>query len=350
MIRRSALVLAAVVLAVSGWVTGCTTGPAGGSSSPAASSNPTAGGPSADAHAFPVTIRHHFGSTTIKKQPTRIVAIGSNDPDNLLALGVVPVGIGKVSWGGNAHGTTPWFDAKLKQLGARQPAQIDQTDSIPFDEIAKLTPDLILATNSGITQQQYAKLSEIAPTVAFPQNPWTTTWQQSLQMDAEAVGKVAEGKQVQQQTEHELAAAKKKFPQIQGKTFIFASLSTTDLSSISYYTPIDARPKFLTSIGMKNAPIVTKISPRGAFYGQISAERAAELKSDVLITYAVKASDAKTFTDDKLIGQIPAIKSGHLFASTDNISAEAASVPTPLAIPYALQHFVPKVAQAVEGE
>ncbi|GAB3927364.1 ABC transporter substrate-binding protein [Microlunatus endophyticus] len=348
MIRRSALVLVAAVLALAGIVSGCTTGPAGGSQS-GSSAHPSQGA-SADPAAFPVTIKHHFGSTTIDKQPTRIVAIGVNDPDNLLALGVIPVGIGKVTWGGNAHGTTPWFDTKLSQLGAQQPAQVDQTDSIPVDEIAKLTPDLILATNSGITKQQYDKLSKIAPVVAFPGDPWTTTWQQSLEMDAKAVGKVAEGKRIEEQTEATLTAAKQRFPQIQGKTFIFAALATTDMSSISYYTPIDARPMFLTSIGMKNAPIITKIAPKRTFYGQISAERAAELKSDVLITYAVKASDAKTFTDDKLIGQIPAIKSGHMFASTDNIPAEAASVPTPLAIPYALDHFVPKIAQAVEGE
>jgi iron complex transport system substrate-binding protein len=51
---------------------------------------------SADA-AFPLTIKHKYGSTTIEKVPERIVTVGLTDHDALLALGVVPVG------------TTEWF-------------------------------------------------------------------------------------------------------------------------------------------------------------------------------------------------------------------------------------------------
>ena len=86
----------------------------------------------------------------------------------------------------------------------------------------------------------------------------------------------------------------------------------SDLSSIDYYTPADNRPEFLTALGMKNAAIIRRISPSGAFYGQISAERSSELKSDVLVTYADKASDVSTFEHNALIEEIPAIASGHL--------------------------------------
>jgi len=39
-----------------------------------------------------------------------------------------------------------------------------------------------------------------------------------------------------------------------------------------------------------------------------------------------------------------------MLASTDNVSSLAAGVPTPLSVPYALEHFVPKVAEAVAGK
>ncbi|MGB2948476.1 MAG: iron-siderophore ABC transporter substrate-binding protein, partial [Rhodococcus sp. (in: high G+C Gram-positive bacteria)] len=42
--------------------------------------------------AFPVTIEHVFGSTTVPEKPERIVALGVSDADVVLALGQVPVG------------------------------------------------------------------------------------------------------------------------------------------------------------------------------------------------------------------------------------------------------------------
>jgi iron complex transport system substrate-binding protein len=346
MTRRTPALVAAFALAAVA-LTACSTGPTGGTGESATSPSTSA---VADQSAFPVTIDHHFGETTIEKAPQRVVAIGSSDPDNVLALGVVPVGIGKVTWGGNEHGTTPWFDAKLDQMGGQQPTLLDQTDAIPFDDIAKLTPDVILATYSGLTKAQYDKLSKIAPVVAYPQDPWQTTWQDSLEMDAEALGRTEQAEQLEQATTQELDAVKQQYPELVGKTFIWAALATTDLSQVPYYTPGDARPTFLASLGMKNAPIIEKIAPQGEFYGQVSAERAAELKSDVLVTYAVKDSDAATYRSDKLIGQIPAIKSGHMFAATDNTASLAAGVPTPLSVPYAVAHFVPNLVKAVDGQ
>ncbi|ONI53488.1 Fe(3+) dicitrate-binding periplasmic protein [Streptomyces sp. IB2014 011-1] len=56
--------------------------------------------PSADSAkkgAFPVTLDHKYGTTTVKNDPQRIVTVGLSDQDAVLALGKVPVG------------TTEWF-------------------------------------------------------------------------------------------------------------------------------------------------------------------------------------------------------------------------------------------------
>lgn len=65
-------------------VTGCA-----GSSEPAASPAPaaSAGG------SFSVSIEHQFGTTTIPAAPTRVVAIGFDEQDYVLAFGVTPVGV-----------------------------------------------------------------------------------------------------------------------------------------------------------------------------------------------------------------------------------------------------------------
>ena len=42
----------------------------------------------------------------------------------------------------------------------------------------------------------------------------------------------------------------------------------------------------------------------------------------------------KTFTDDKLVGQIPAIEAGHAYAEEDKHVGLAVTNPTPLSIPF----------------
>lgn len=347
MLRRTLGLAAAAALAATA-LSACSTGSTDSVGSDATGSAPS-GATAADSSAFPVTIDNAtFGSVTIDKQPTRIAALGTQDGDNLLALGVVPVGVTKVSWGGDAEGSTPWFEERLKRLGGAMPTQYDDSDSVPIDEIAKVAPDLILATNYSLTKQQYAQLSKIAPVVAYPGAAWTTTWQDSLTLDAKALGEEAKGKQILDQTQQEIATARADNPDLAGKTFIWGALDTTDLSSVSYYTPEDSRPQFLTALGMVDAPVIGKLAKKGQFYGTVSAERYADLKSDVFLTYGEKASDAATYTGDSLIGQIPAIKAGHLATFLADPTALSGTIPDPLSIPYAVDHFVPKIAAALK--
>ncbi|WP_017934340.1 iron-siderophore ABC transporter substrate-binding protein [Nocardioides sp. Iso805N] len=344
MLRRTCGIVAATALTAAA-LTACSTGSTSSDDAGAGGSASTA----ADTSAFPVTIDNaNFGSVTIDKQPTRVAALGTQDGDNLLALGVVPVGVTKITWGGDSKGSTPWFEDQLAKLGGTMPAQYDDSDSVPIDEIAKVAPDLILATNYSLTKQQYRQLSKIAPVVAYPGAAWTTSWQDSLTLDAKALGLESKGQQVLDQTDAAVAAAKTTNPDLAGKTFIWGALETTDLSSVSYYTPEDGRPSFLASLGMVNAPIIEKLSKKGQFYGTVSAERYADLKSDVFLTYGEKASDAQTYTNDKLIGQIPAIKAGHLATFLADPTALAGSSPDVLAIPYAIDHFIPKIAAALK--
>jgi iron complex transport system substrate-binding protein len=333
----AALTLLAVAL------TGCSTG-----STDTEASDPTPVS-DVDADAFPVTIEHAYGSTTIEEEPQRVATLGWSDHDFMLSLGVAPVGAVKITWGGNDQMSTPWFDEKLAELGGEQPTRYDDADGAPIEEIAKLAPDLILATNSGITQQEYTKLSKLAKVVPFPGDPWVTCWEASLEMVGQALGRSTLADQVGEQTRQAIADAAEANPNVVGTSFIFAALATTDMSKIDYYTPEDNRTRLLTDVGMVNAPIIEEISKPGAFYGTVSAERAADMKSDVFITYAESPSDLDAFRDNKLLGQIPGIKSGHVLASTDKTDALGLSAPSPLAIPYAMEHFLPQVAEAVDG-
>ncbi|WP_148573128.1 iron-siderophore ABC transporter substrate-binding protein [Nocardioides caldifontis] len=342
--RRVGLPLAAAVSAVA--LAACST---------TSTSDPEEGGSGSEAEsavdedAFPVTIEHAFGETTIEEEPKRIATLGWVDQDHLLALGIVPVGALEISWGGNDQMSTPWFDEKLEELGGEQPTRYSDADGAPVEEIAKLTPDLILATNSGITDEEYKKLSKIAPVVAYPDDPWLTDWEDSLEMVGQATGRNDLADEVQEETEAALDQAAEDNPQIVGKSFIFAYLTTTDTSKIDFYLPGDARPDILVDLGMVNAPIIEELAEPGQFYGTVSAERAPEMESDVFITYAETDKDLETFTKDPLLGQIPAIKSGNVLASTDQTDALGMSSPSPLSLPYAMETFIPQVAAAVDG-
>src|ERR671911_2533961 len=208
--RPLAAPLAAAPLLVAA-LTGCSTG----STSADAAAEPTAT-TTAEADAFPVTIEHAFGETTIESEPTRVATLGWTDHDHALALGVVPVGATKITWGGNEAGSTEWFDAAIEEAGAEAPVRYDDADGAPMDEIAELAPDLILATNSGVTEEEYAKLSKIAPVVAYPEAPWTTPWQTSLETVGRALGRTTQAEEVAARTQEQIDRAKADNPELQG--------------------------------------------------------------------------------------------------------------------------------------
>ena len=343
MLRRRTLpaLLAGLALAGAG-LSGCATGSTAASETPDAVTR-------ADARAFPVTIEHAYGSTEITEEPQRVATLGWSDQDAALSLGVVPVGATRLTWGGNAQGSSDWFDAALEGAGGQQPVRYDDSDGAPVEEIAKLDPDLILATNSGITKQEYRKLSKIAPVVAYPEAPWVTPWQTSLETVGEALGRTSLADEVAAETQLEIDAAKAEFPQLEGTSFIFSYLTTTDLSTIGIYAPADPRVSFLHDLGMVDAPAVAGAIKPGQFYGSVSAERAGTLDSDVMLTWAENKGDLETFADDKLIGRIPALASGHAYAEENKHVSLAVTNPTPLSIPFVIEHFVPEVANAVDG-
>lgn len=333
--------LAAVALSL----TGCSTGPS--TSAPASSEAASA--------AFPVTIKHAFGETTIDEQPQRVVTVSWVNDDIAIALGVVPVGVPKNEWGNNDQGSTPWKDEALEKLGAgfgtdKAPVQFSEADGINFTEIAKLSPDVIIGAYSGLEEADYKKLSEIAPVVAYPELAYGTPWQESTTMIGKALGKEAEAKKLIEDTEATVKEKVSKYPQLTDKTFIYGNLEPAKGDGVNIYTAIDNRPRFLSEIGMKLAPVVeqnTKTSTE--FFIPWSAEKANELESDVFVTWVPDATTADAIKADPLLGQIPAIKTGALVADSDNTLTLSISASSPLSLPWALDTFLPQLGKAADA-
>ncbi|GAA4516806.1 ABC transporter substrate-binding protein [Nonomuraea ferruginea] len=180
-----------------------------------AAQEPAAPGASAPADtAFPVTIEHKFGSTTIETRPARVVTVGWNDQDFALALGVVPVSTR--AWF-DAYATFPWVK---KALGGQELSTFSA--ELNFEAIIKQRPDVIIAIYETINKETYEKLSQIAPTViqsdayADEQTPWDV---QTI-TTGKALGKAAEAQALVDKVNAKIAEAKRAHPEFAGKVLV----------------------------------------------------------------------------------------------------------------------------------
>ncbi len=120
--------------------------------------------------------------------PQRIVSVGYNDQDTILALGGTLAGT--FDWYGDyPYGVWPWAQ---DLLGDAQPEIVGTASTnIDFEKVAAVAPDLVVGTYSGLTQAQYDKLSAIAPTVAQPADfaDYGVPWQDQTRILGDALGK-----------------------------------------------------------------------------------------------------------------------------------------------------------------
>ncbi len=299
------------------------------------------------AQSFPVTIRHALGETVIEQAPQRIVTWGWGNHDALLALGVVPVAMPFSTYGGGDNGLHPWVEERLKELGAATPVQLSDSSDIPFEQIAAQKPDVIIAVFSGLNAEQYARLSQIAPTVAYPDQPWSTPWQDVTKIIGQIVGKPAEAEQLVADTLKFVADETAKYPEIAGTTF--AGVNDFD-GSIAVYDALDARMKFLIDIGLVLAPSVTELSPKdGSFFYPLSYELFDQLKSDILITYyETQAASDEFFA--KPYAQSQAQYQKGAFASLVGVEYVAAvSPPSALSLRWGFPHYAEIIAAAARN-
>ena len=326
------------------FLTGCTTG-----SADTAQDTGSGSTTKADADAFPTTIEHAFGATTIEAEPQRVATIGYVDQDMAVSLGVVPVGATKITYGGNAGGSTDFFDAAVEKLGGEAPTRYDDTDGISFAEIAKLQPDLILAVNSGLTKADYDKLTKIAPVVAFPGVAYLTPWRTTLETAGKALGRSGEAAKVLEETEDELAAAKEKYADLQGKSLMWTYLSSKDLSTVGVYGPKDTRVAGFRDLGFVDPPAVTSAVKDSEFYAAVSGEKAGDLESDLMFAFIDPDTEISTYAENPLLGKIPALADGRTYATSDEVIGEIVTNPSPLTFPIIIDKVLPELDAALQG-
>ncbi|WP_281689819.1 iron-siderophore ABC transporter substrate-binding protein [Pseudonocardia thermophila] len=228
--------------------------------------------------AFPVTIEHKYGSTTIPAKPQRVVTLGYTDQDAVIALGTVPVGTSE--WYGDQPGALfPWAAEKLG--GAPLPTVLPVSQTVDFERVAALAPDLILALYAGLEQGDYEKLSAIAPTVVPPAGVpnYGIPWDTQTEIVGTALGKPAEAAVLVKEVKDKIAEVKAAHPEYAGKTALVANQFSDQWYA---YSTEDQRGRLLTELGFTVNPEIDALAG-GQFSTPISFERADLIDADALI-------------------------------------------------------------------
>ncbi|MFA9559194.1 iron-siderophore ABC transporter substrate-binding protein [Evansella sp. AB-rgal1] len=297
---------------------------------------------------YPITIEHAFGVTVIEKKPERVATISWANHDVVLALDVVPVGFSAANYGvQDDSGMLPWTAEKLIELGEENPNLFQDTDGLDFEAISDANPDVILAAYSGITQEDYDTLSQIAPVVAYETGPWVTSWRDQITLNSKGMGMEQEGLQLITDTENLILEKANEHPEIKGKKAAFAMINVSDLSKFYIYTPADPRGEFLGALGMEfPESLISHIANPNDFYIELSAENADALNDvEVLIAYGDE-NTLGALQADSILGQVPAIQRGSVAIIGDNTPLAAAGNPNPLSIQYTIDEYLSLISEA----
>ncbi|KUL46903.1 ABC transporter substrate-binding protein [Streptomyces regalis] len=251
---------------------------------------------------WPRTVEHAMGETVIESQPKRVVVLDVGELDNVVSLGIKPVGLAPTEG-------SPELPSYLKK-DAGTPANVGTINNLNLEAIAGLKPDLILGSQLRAADK-YDELSKIAPTV-FSLRPGFT-WKENYLLNAAALDKTAAAKA-------QLAAYDKKVEELDAK--LGADKPTV---SMVRYLPdgvirLYANASFIGTI-LKDAGIPRpKNQDIEDLAAEVSAENIDQADGDYIFTGVygdAKATDKSRAQSNPLWKNLKAVKEGHAYDVPD---------------------------------
>jgi iron complex transport system substrate-binding protein len=311
---RLALPLVALVTAT-GLLTGCTSGDGQGRGSN--QSNVATGqegfqevrelaaqlGTDAEPGKFPREVRNivangKVGVTTIPAAPERVVVLDTGELDNMLSLGVEPVGV--------AHPANTEIAPDYLDTGAA--VDLGPYDALDLEQVKNLEPDLILGTSLRIDDDGLKeKLQQIAPTVLAPRPG--VLWKENFLLNAAAVGRETRAQKLLQEYEERADEV--------GEEVVAANQGVAPTVSMLRFMPgrirLYANDSFigiiLADAGLPR-PATEDVSELAV---EISAEEITRAEGDWLLwgTYGEpSATDQAAVVDGPLWNQVKAVAEG----------------------------------------
>lgn len=281
-----------------------------------------------------VTVKHLFGETKIPAPPKRVVSAGYTEQDDLLAVGVVPIAV--TDWfGGEPFGVWPWAQPKL---GGAQPVVLSLADGIQVDQIASLKPDLIVATNAGLDQDTYTKLSAIAPTIAQSgRDAFFEPWKDQATVIGQAVFKADDMQQLISGIDEKFKTAGTNNPQFAGKKVLLLE-GRLGKDSVQVQGP-GWRSDFLTQMGFAVPDTGGTLIPRDKMASVLDGV-------DVLIWTTESDEEQAALLADPTLAKLAATRQRrNIFTGKD--LAGAIAFASPLSYPLVADQLPPRIAQAL---
>ncbi|KOG43617.1 iron-siderophore ABC transporter substrate-binding protein [Streptomyces resistomycificus] len=327
--RAAVAVVAALVLAACG----------GGTDNSTSDSTSSAASDAGKSAAFPVTVAHKYGSTTIDEEPEKVVTLGLSDQDAVLALGVKPVGA--VDWfKERPYGKWPW----AKELwGSDAPEIVGERDEYNMEKIAALKPDLVIAQYSGMKKEQYDTLSRFTKVVAQPEeyDDYAAPWEVMTRQIGKALGKEDQTEKLISDIDAQFKAVRDEHPEFADLTLAVAD--SFEAGKYSAFTKGDPKAIFFTELGFTLKPEIDKLAKPGWNVAELSAEKLNVLDVDrlVWVTSSTEANDR--IKAEPLYKKLKVSQDKRdLFVPYQDPDIGAAfSFNTVLSIPYAIDEITP---------
>ncbi|MGE5695337.1 MAG: ABC transporter substrate-binding protein [Candidatus Sericytochromatia bacterium] len=285
-----------------------------------------------------VTVKHQFGETKISAPPKRVVSAGFTEQDDLLAVGVVPVAVTNW-WGDQPFAVWPWARQKL---GAAQPTVLSLDNGLGFDRIAALKPDLIVATNAGVDQDSYNRLSSIAPTI--PQSgtePFFEPWKIQAAAIGQAVFQADQMNALVNDVDNKFTEVAKANSQFKDKKALIVQGSLYRDEFVA--TPPGWRTEFLTQMGFV-VPDGIKQFGEDNSRAFVPRDKAVDAfgAADVLIWTTESDEEQARLQADATFGTL---NRRNVFTGKDLAGAIAFS--SPLSLPVVADQLPPMLAKAL---
>lgn len=257
-----------------------------------------------------ISVEHALGTACVPEDVERVVALEWTYVEDLLALGVQPVGAADI------EGYNNWVDIPV-ELG-EDTADVGTRQEPNLELIAELEPDLIL-TAAFRAAENYDELSAIAPTIAF--NPYPDPETNASQYDemlttfttiAEVLGLEETGEQVITELEATFAAAQSALEEAgrADETFILSQgWVANDAATFRLFTDNAMAVQILEQIGLENA---WDDAPQLYGFTEISFEGFAGVE-DTNFFYVAQGDANEAFADSPLWNGLPFVQSGRAY-------------------------------------
>ncbi len=242
----------------------------------------------------------------------------------------------------------PWTQQEIATLGGDY-LLYDGAYSYNLDDIASTNPDIILGAYGGMTAEQYAELSEIAPVIAYKGNEWQTLWRDQISTNSRAIGLEQEGYELIDTLNSLIQEKVQQYPDIKGKNAVFCMMSGYDLTNFVVYSPSDPRAAFLLDLGLYFPDDVQDILRDSLdMYITVNSQNIDLLNDvDIIITYG-ESGLLEILQQNSLTATIPAVQNGAVAVIENDSEVSFGFPPSALSLFHTIDDILEIINAAAE--